>query len=122
MADTAPTSAFKSLWWLNRFLAVWIFLAMVFGVLLGNFVSNIGPPLQKGKLVGDSIPITVGLLVMMYSILCKVRYQSLHTIFANRSVWRQSGFSIFVNWIVAPFFMVFFSPGVLIIYISKDNS
>lgn len=50
-------SAFKSLGWLDRFLAVWILFAMVVGVLLGNFVPNVGPALQRGKFVGVSIPI-----------------------------------------------------------------
>lgn len=58
-ADRAPekVSAFKGLGWLDRFLAVWILLAMIIGVLLGNFVENVGPALQKGKFVGVSIPI-----------------------------------------------------------------
>ena len=50
-------SAFKSLGWLDRFLAVWILLAMIIGVLLGNFVEETGPALQKGKFVGVSVPI-----------------------------------------------------------------
>ena len=50
-------SAFKSLGWLDRFLAVWILLAMVLGVLLGNFVPEVGPALQKGKFAEVSIPI-----------------------------------------------------------------
>ena len=48
----------------------------------------------------------VGLLVMMYPILCKVRYESLHEPFSHREMWKQIGFSIFVNWIIAPFLMV----------------
>lgn len=58
-ANRAPEkiSAFKGLGWLDRFLAVWILLAMIVGVLLGNFVDNVGPALQKGKFVGVSIPI-----------------------------------------------------------------
>lgn len=43
---------------------------------------------------------------MMYPILCKVRYETLHKIFAHREIWRQMLFSAFINWIVAPFFMV----------------
>lgn len=50
-------SAFKPLGWLDRFLALWILLAMIVGVLLGNFVEQTGPALQKGKFVGVSIPI-----------------------------------------------------------------
>ncbi|KAK2680089.1 Arsenical-resistance protein Acr3 [Fusarium oxysporum f. sp. vasinfectum] len=99
-------SAFKSLGWLDRFLAVWIFLAMVVGIILGNFVPSTGPALEKGKFVGVSVPIAVGLLVMMYPILCKVRYESLHEIFSQRDVWKQILFSIFINWIIAPFLML----------------
>lgn len=50
-------SDFKSLGLLDRFLAVWILLAMAVGIILGNFVPNTGPALQKGKLVGVSVPI-----------------------------------------------------------------
>lgn len=50
-------SIFKSLGILDRFLAVWIFLAMAVGIILGNFVDNVGPALQKGKFVGVSVPI-----------------------------------------------------------------
>lgn len=48
----------------------------------------------------------VGLLVMMYPILCKVQYEMLHHVFHNRNIWIQISFSIFLNWIVAPFLMV----------------
>ncbi|KAB8217672.1 sodium bile acid symporter family-domain-containing protein [Aspergillus novoparasiticus] len=99
-------SAFKNLGILDRFLAVWIFLAMAIGIILGNFVPNTGPALQKGKFVGVSIPIAVGLLVMMYPILCKVRYESLHNVLRARGIWVQIGFSVVVNWIIAPFFML----------------
>ncbi|KAM6527213.1 arsenicals resistance [Fusarium solani] len=99
-------SAFKSLGWLDRFLALWILLAMAVGIILGNFVPSTGPALEKGKFVGVSVPIAVGLLVMMYPILCKVRYECLHEIFAQRDIWRQMLFSIVINWIVAPFLML----------------
>ena len=52
-----PVSAFKALGWIDRFLAVWIFLAMAIGIILGNFVPETGPALQKGKFVGVSVPI-----------------------------------------------------------------
>lgn len=55
--DTKHTSAFKQLGLLDRFLAVWIFLAMAVGIILGNFVPSTGPALQKGKFVGVSVPI-----------------------------------------------------------------
>lgn len=50
--------------------------------------------------------LAVGLLVMMYPILCKVRYESLHRTFQAKSLWIQVAFSLVVNWIVAPLFMV----------------
>jgi ACR3 family arsenite transporter len=46
------------------------------------------------------------LLVMMYPILCKVRYETLHHLFRTRALWVQIGFSIVMNWIVAPLLMV----------------
>ncbi|KAF2789966.1 arsenical-resistance protein [Melanomma pulvis-pyrius CBS 109.77] len=100
------TSVIKGLGWLDRFLAVWILLAMIIGVLLGNFVEETGPALQKGKFVGVSIPIALGLLVMMYPNLCKVRYETLHHLFRKRALWVQVGFSIPMNWIVAPLLML----------------
>lgn len=56
-AETKHTSAFKQLGLLDRFLAIWIFLAMAVGIILGNFVPSTGPALQKGKFVGVSVPI-----------------------------------------------------------------
>lgn len=55
VSDQIP--AFKSLGWLDRFLALWILFAMAIGILLGNFVPTTGPALQRGKFVGVSIPI-----------------------------------------------------------------
>ncbi|KAK9312842.1 sodium bile acid symporter family-domain-containing protein [Lipomyces starkeyi] len=105
-APEKKESVFKSLGVLDRFLALWIILAMAIGIILGNFVPNTGPALQKGKFVGVSVPIAVGLLVMMYPILCKVRYESLHHVFRKREIWVQILFSIIVNWIIAPFLML----------------
>ncbi|KFA69458.1 hypothetical protein S40285_04626, partial [Stachybotrys chlorohalonatus IBT 40285] len=99
-------SAFKALGWLDRLLALWIILAMAIGIMLGNFVPNINEALQQGRFVDVSVPIALGLLVMMYPILCKVRYESLHHIFAHRQIWKQIAFSIFLNWIIAPLFML----------------
>ncbi|KAL3478555.1 sodium bile acid symporter family-domain-containing protein [Aspergillus californicus] len=101
-----PVSAFKQLGILDRFLAVWIFLAMAIGIILGNFVPNTSEALQKGKFVDVSVPIAVGLLVMMYPILCKVRYETLHRSFREKTLWIQVAFSIVLNWIVAPLFML----------------
>lgn len=101
-------SVYAGLGWLDRLLVLWILLAIIIGILLGNFVESVGPALQKGKFVGVSVPIAIGLLVMMYPILCKVRYETLHLIFAHRQIWVQLGFSIIANWIIAPLVMVSF--------------
>ncbi|KAF2674181.1 arsenical-resistance protein ACR3 [Microthyrium microscopicum] len=96
----------KALSFLDRFLVIWIILAMAIGILLGNFVKSTGPDLQKGQFVGVSIPIAVGLLVMMYPILCKVKYESLHLLLRKKDLWIQVGISFVLNWIIAPLFMV----------------
>ncbi|KAF5878380.1 putative arsenite efflux transporter protein [Botrytis fragariae] len=104
--DHPKTSLFKSLGWLDRLLALWIFLAMAIGILLGNFVPNVGTALQKGEFVGVSVPIAVCLLAMMYPILCKVKFETLHLVFQKKDIWVQIGFSLVVNWIVAPLLML----------------
>jgi ACR3 family arsenite transporter len=53
----SKVSVFKNLGLLDRFLAVWILLAMAIGIILGKFVPNTGPALQRGKFVGVSVPI-----------------------------------------------------------------
>ncbi|KAF1974157.1 arsenical-resistance protein ACR3 [Bimuria novae-zelandiae CBS 107.79] len=96
----------KGLSFLDRFLVLWIVLAMAIGIVLGNIVDSVGPALQKGEFVGVSIPIAIGLLVMMYPILCKVRFESLHLLLKSRELWLQIGISFVLNWIIAPLFMV----------------
>lgn len=60
-------SAFQQLGLLDRFLAVWIFLAMAIGILLGNFVPSTGPALQRGKFVGVSVPIGEFAFVFLFA-------------------------------------------------------
>ncbi|KAH9908553.1 arsenical-resistance protein ACR3 [Xylariomycetidae sp. FL2044] len=107
-ATAAPPkeSAFKALGWLDRLLALWILLAMIVGIVLGNFVPGTAAALERGQFVGVSVPIAVGLLVMMYPILCKVKYETLHQVFSHRGIWKQIGFSVFMNWIIAPLLML----------------
>ncbi|KAG9567945.1 arsenical-resistance protein, partial [Aureobasidium melanogenum] len=104
--DTQKVSAFESLGILDRFLALWVILAMAIGILLGNFVPETSPALEKGQFVNVSVPVAIGLLVMMYPILCKVKYETLHLAFMEKKLWVQIGFSIVMNWIVAPFLML----------------
>lgn len=95
----------RGLSFLDRFLVLWIFLAMALGIILGNLVPSTGPSLQRGTFVGVSVPIAIGLLVMMYPILCKVRYESLHLLLSHRALWLQLGVSFILNWIIAPLLM-----------------
>ncbi|KAF7188484.1 Arsenical-resistance protein Acr3 [Pseudocercospora fuligena] len=103
--DGAPPPPFKALSFLDKFLVLWILLAMALGIILANLVPSTGPALQRGEFVGVSIPIAIGLLVMMYPILCKVRYETLHLLLKERMLWKQIGISFFLNWIIAPLFM-----------------
>lgn len=103
---TTQVSSFKSLSYLDRFLAVWIFLSMALGIILGYFVPGLPHALQKGEFIGVSIPIAIGLLVMMYPILCKVQYEMLPEILKVKSLWLHFALSLVINWIVAPLFMV----------------
>ena len=69
----APTSTTRRLSTLDRWLPLWIGLAMVGGILLGRFVPGVSPLLASLEVAGISIPIALGLLVMMYPVLAKVR-------------------------------------------------
>ncbi|KAK4542804.1 hypothetical protein LTR36_006180 [Oleoguttula mirabilis] len=95
----------KGLSWLDRLLVLWIILSMAIGIILGNLAPSVGPALQKGTFVGVSAPIAVGLLVMMYPILCKVRFETLHMLLREKELWRQIGISFVLNWIIAPLLM-----------------
>ena len=95
----------KGLSFLDRFLVVWIILSMAIGILLGQFVPSTGPALQRGQFVGVSLPIAIGLLVMMYPILCKVRFETLHLLLRSRSLWTHLFISFIVNWIICPLLM-----------------
>jgi ACR3 family arsenite transporter len=99
-------SPLKTLSFLDRFLVVWIILAMAIGIILGNTVHSAGRRLQENTFVGVSFPIAIGLLVMMYPILCKVRFETLHLLLRERALWVQVAISFVLNWIIAPLFMV----------------
>ncbi|OZJ05479.1 hypothetical protein BZG36_01598 [Bifiguratus adelaidae] len=99
------TGIFKQLSFLDRFLPIWILLAMALGILIGYFVPGVQNSFATVQLDTVSLPIAIGLLVMMYPVLCKVQYEKLHAIFRLREVWIQLGISVFLNWIVGPIVM-----------------
>ncbi|MET9468244.1 ACR3 family arsenite efflux transporter [Streptomyces sp. NPDC006544] len=84
---------------LDRFLAVWILLAMALGLGLGRLVPGLGDALAVVETGGISLPIAVGLLVMMYPVLAKVRYDRFDAVTGDR---RLIVSSLVVNWLVGP--------------------
>ncbi|MCJ1253614.1 hypothetical protein MMC24_001426 [Lignoscripta atroalba] len=95
----------RGLSFLDRFLVIWIILAMAIGILIGHFVPSTAPALEQGKFVGVSLPIAIGLLIMMYPILCKVRFETLHLLLKERALWTHLLLSFVLNWIFAPLLM-----------------
>ncbi|OKH83408.1 arsenic transporter [Mycobacterium sp. ST-F2] len=99
-ADAAPATARLST--LDRYLPVWIGLAMAAGLLLGRWVPGLDVVLEKVQVDGISLPIALGLLVMMYPVLAKVRYDRLDTVTSDRKLLLSS---LVLNWVLGPALM-----------------
>lgn len=102
--DTASTDAdvIAKLSRLDRFLPVWIVLAMVVGLVLGRTIDGLDEALESVSIGSVSLPIAIGLLVMMYPVLAKVRYDETSRVTGDK---RLLVASLFLNWVVGPALM-----------------
>ncbi|WP_309410219.1 ACR3 family arsenite efflux transporter [Glutamicibacter sp. PS] len=99
-ADTGHIT--KKLSTLDRYLAVWILAAMALGLGLGRLIPGLGRALDSVQVAGVSLPIALGLLVMMYPVLAKVRYDETHRVISDKKLMITS---LLINWALAPAFM-----------------
>ncbi|SDS25697.1 ACR3 family arsenite efflux transporter [Microlunatus soli] len=101
-ADEHQESPVAQLSRLDRFLPVWILAAMAVGLLLGRLIPGLGTALSAVAIQGVSLPIAIGLLIMMYPVLAKVRYNRLDTVTRDT---KTLVLSLILNWIIGPALM-----------------